>query len=819
MTPRGFGLAAPHLRVSWKVALMGRVGGGVAQLRARAVNLVPPKIGKQDALAAVTTGIANIPDGMASAVLAGVNPVYGIYTLIFGTPIAALTISTQLMVVNTTSAMTLVAVDALGSRQGDNRAAALFTIALVAGIFQLALGLLGFGMLTKFVSNAVMTGFLTGIATMIILGQLWSLTGYEGEGGTRIEQTAQLLANLRDVDPVTTGIGVGSLVLMFLLARTKLGSYNLLIVLALATAVARIGNFESLELVNSLGEIPQSLPSLNIPRLALIPDMLLAGIAVGAVGLLQAAGVAQAYPNRDGSDNDDSRDFVGQGIANIACSFMRGMACGGSLSSTALNVSAGAQTRWAMVIQAVVVLIVVSIFGGVLSLIPMAGLAALLIYSSVLAIKPSAIAMVLRTSWVSFAGMAVTFFATLVIPLQQAVMVGIALASVLFLYRASIDVRVRQMRVDAGRLIVSDPPPVLPSNAVTVLDVEGNLFYAGARTLGNLLPDPKQTQHAAVVLRLRGQTEIGSTFFKVIGKYASDLRGRGGVLLIAGVESAVLERMGRAGQLNMIGADHIFLAGSVIGESTADAIRAGEAWLAALPDVLPATVNEAAFKEAANDTVEKAMAPTGEKPRVQDAIQQMFQRSMSVPMSRLSYATLSSGLIILSLGVAAVLFPNAMEQLLLPLIGALLLLVAMSWIYAGFVESETAPPQAPHLRMVSAGVATMTGASLIVQPFFDVIGLSTARVLLAVGLALLGMIGLVLTYRDVSDARVRIADVTANIALIVLAVLTITSLERGSSPIVFLGWLAIGAGGSLVVYAFVRRYLPSPVATGDAGER
>lgn len=788
---------------------MGSLGDVATQLSARAAGLRPPKIGKQDALAAVTTGIANIPDGMASAVLAGVNPIYGIYTLIIGTPIAALTISTQLMVVNTTSAMTLVAVDALGSRQGDARAAALFTIALVAGIFQLALGLLGLGMLTRFVSNAVMTGFLSGIATMIILGQLWALTGYEGEGGTRIEQTAQLLAHLRDVDPVTTGIGVGSLLLMFLLARTKLGPYNLLIVLALATGIARIGGFESLVLVSSLGEIPRSLPSWNMPRLALIPDMLLAGIAVGAVGLLQAAGVAQAYPNRDGSDNNDSRDFAGQGIANIACSFFRGMAGGGSLSGTALNVSAGAQSRWAMLLQAIVVLVVVLVFGDLLGLIPMAGLAALLIYSSVLAIKPSAIAVVARTSWMSAAGMAVTFFATLVIPLQQAVVVGIILASVLILYRASIDVRVRQIRVDAGRLIVSDPPPVLPSNAVTVLDVEGHLFYAGARTLGQLLPDPKQARRAAVVLRLRGKSEIGSTFFKVIGKYASDLRGRGGVLLIAGVEPAVKERMERAGHLDMIGADRVFLAGSVIGESTADALRAGERWLAALPAGPPGTDSAPAA-----DTVAAAMTPAVIPPRAQDTIQQGFQRSVSVPASRVSYATPGSGLITFGLGVAAVLFPDAMEQLLLPFIGALLLVIAMSWIYAGFVDSEMVRSQEPHLRMVSAGVATMTGVSLIVQPFIDVIGLNTARVLLAIGLALLGMIGLVLAYRGTSGAEARVADLTTNVALILLAVLTLSSLEGGRSSIEFLGWLAIGAGGSLMGYALIRRYLPSSAAEG-----
>jgi SulP family sulfate permease len=161
-------------------------------------------INKSDGLAAITTGIANVPDGMASGVLAGVNPIYGVYTLMIGTPMAALGISTQLMMFNTTSAMTLVATDGLGSSSGEERVEALIAIALIAGVFQLALGMLGLGMIIKFVSNSVMTGFLTGISALIIMGQLWDLTGYVGEGGSKLEKTAQLMTNLRDVDIPTT---------------------------------------------------------------------------------------------------------------------------------------------------------------------------------------------------------------------------------------------------------------------------------------------------------------------------------------------------------------------------------------------------------------------------------------------------------------------------------------------------------------------------------------------------------------------------------------------------------------------------------------
>ena len=313
-----------------------RVKDAVARTRARPL----PRVEKSDLAAGLTSGIANIPDGMASAVLAGVNPVLGIYTVIVGTPVASLTISTQLMMFNTTSAMTLVAVDGLGSRTGTDRIEALIAVALVAGLVQIALGLLGLGMLTKFVPNSVMVGFLTGIASLVILGQLWDLTGYRDNlGGNKLEKTWRLFANFDQVDVWTTALGLGCLVTLVALSRGRLANFNLLIALALVTLVAWIFAPDSVVLVSSLGDIPRDLPSFDLPKFSLVPSMLLAGIAVGIVGVLQAAGVAQGYPNPDGSETSDSRDFVGQGIANVASSCFHAMAGGGSLSGTALFVA------------------------------------------------------------------------------------------------------------------------------------------------------------------------------------------------------------------------------------------------------------------------------------------------------------------------------------------------------------------------------------------------------------------------------------------------------------------------------------------------
>jgi SulP family sulfate permease len=541
------------------------------------------KSAKDDGLAGFINAIANIPGEMGSAVLAGVNPIYAMNTLFIGLPVAALFTSTHMLMFDTTSAMTLVAADGLGSRTGDTRANALIVIALTAGIFQIAMGVLGLGQLTKFVPNSVMTGFLTGIAITMVLGQLWDLTGYDGTStGSRLAKTAELVGNLSDVDLASTVIGVGSLVAMFWIGRTKLANFNLLIALVGALVVAwvfRWIGWNSVALVNSEGEIPRSIPLPHLPELRLIPDMLLAGVAVGAVGLIQGAGVAQRYPNADGSASDDSRDFLAQGVANVACGLFRGMPGGGSLSGTALNVETGARTRMSLIFQAVIALGLVLVFSDLLGQIPMPALAALLIYVGILAVKLPAISSIMATNRSSQLSLMVTFIATLLIPLQQAVILGVILAAVLFLYRSSMDIRIRRVEPLNGRYRETDAPETLMSNSVTVLDIYGSLFYAGARTIGHSLPRPGDAHRAVVIMRLRGHGDIGSTFLDVIGKYADALRKSDGRLMLSGLDPKVKKRMARTGHLDRIGDENIFVAGEYIGESTAAAFNAGQHWL------------------------------------------------------------------------------------------------------------------------------------------------------------------------------------------------------------------------------------------------
>ncbi|MGD8473883.1 MAG: SulP family inorganic anion transporter [Anaerolineae bacterium] len=178
-----------------------------------------------DLLAGLTAAIPSIPDAMASGVLAGVSPLYGLYGLMIGTPIAALFAGSVFMSVVTTSAMGIAVRDALTGYQGEQQIKALVTVALVVGLFQVAAGLLRLGFLTRFVSNSVMTGFLSGLALLIILSQLGDMSGYSSAApwthGNKVLQAVDLVLHFRQVHLPTLLVGLAALGIIVGLERTR----------------------------------------------------------------------------------------------------------------------------------------------------------------------------------------------------------------------------------------------------------------------------------------------------------------------------------------------------------------------------------------------------------------------------------------------------------------------------------------------------------------------------------------------------------------------------------------------------------------------
>ncbi|HKO57490.1 MAG TPA: SulP family inorganic anion transporter [Thermoanaerobaculia bacterium] len=560
---------------------------GLAELREAVANRLPDlpsgRSLRKDAIAGLNSAVSSVPDGMASGVLVGVNPVYGLYACMLGPIVGGVFSSTRLMIVATTSAASLSAGQALGRASGDARLAALLLMVVSVGLLQILFGVLGAGRVTRFVSYSVMTGFIMGIAVLTILSQLPVISGYEPEeGDNKVTQTFNLLSNLDRVNVWSLATAALALVLAILLPRTKLGNFGRLVAIILPSALAAVFGLETVQVVRDVGEIPSGIPTLHLPSFSDFSfDVLTGALAVAIVILVQGAGVSQSVPNPDGSRRSMSRDFVAQGAANVASGLIRGLPVGGSLSTTALTVISGARTHWAAIFAGLWMALLVMVFPGAVSYVVMPALGMLLIVASLFTIKPSEALAVWNAGWSSRLAAAITFFSTLLLPIQAAVGIGVALSALLYVNHASTDVSVVALvRRDDGKIEERKPPRKLPSGQVTVLDIYGHLFYAGARTLGRLLPAPGDAQRPFVVLRMRGREMFGATLLEVLSNYAEKLREVEGHLYLTGLSEQAYQDVVGSGKLTLSGPVDAYQATSVVYESTGQAVADAQVWLA-----------------------------------------------------------------------------------------------------------------------------------------------------------------------------------------------------------------------------------------------
>lgn len=540
---------------------------------------------QKDGIAGLNSAVSSVPDGMASGILVGVNPIYGLYACMAGPIAGGIFSSTQLMIIATTSAASLSAGQALGDLQGAERDNALFLMVVLIGAIQILFGLLRLGRLVRFVSFSVMTGFIIGIAVLTILSQLPTVMGYEPTAGNnKVTQAFNLLLNLDKINLSTVAVSLLTLLLALVLPRTKLGNYGRLVAIIVPSVLALFFGMSGVQIVRDVGEIPGGVPIPHLPQISAVSfDVITGALAVALIVLVQGAGVSQSVPNPDGSPRSSSRDFIAQGAANAVSGLFRGLPVGGSLSTTALTVVSGSGSRWAAIFAGLWMALLVIVFPGLVSYVAMPALAMLLILASFSTIKPAEARSIWNTGWSSRLAIVTTFLATLLLPIQAAVGIGVTLSALLFVTETSTDVSLVELVKHAdGHIEERSSPKRLPDNEATVLDVYGHLFYAGARTFERLLPSPDAAQNPVVILRLRGRTSLGATLLEVLSVYADKLKKAGGRLYLTGLGKEAYEQVVRTGKFRPSGAVKIYEATAIRGQSTSKAHADAENWLTGL---------------------------------------------------------------------------------------------------------------------------------------------------------------------------------------------------------------------------------------------
>ncbi len=535
-----------------------------------------------DLMAGFTFAAVNIPQGLAYALMAGVTPVNGLYTLMLATPVAALFTGSILMNVSSTGAVSASLADTLQFAPPQSRLVALGLLVVLMGIFQLLFGLFRMGWVMRFVPNSVIVGFMTGVALNIVLSQIDELTAYKSVEANKVMQLADTVVNYHFIRNESMAIGLLTIMLILLLERTRLSGIAMLAALAISSAIALAFGMVNVAFVRDVATITSSLPQPFALDWTFFRALVVPAFALSMLALVQGAAVGQSFPNPDGKYGNVNRDFMGTGLSNIVAGFFQGLPAGGSASGTGVLVGAGAHSRWANIFAGAFVLVIVLLFGSLAEKVAMPALAGLLIVIGARMINLRAIASVWNTSRLASTSFGLTLAASLLIPLHYAILVGVVVAVLINLFQQSEQVRLVELVWSDAQFPIEQPAPrILPSNSITSLYVHGSLFFAAAANMENRLPEASGARNAVVLLGIRGHQDVGSTLIVVLERYVRQLHANGNRLIVVGASPQIRRQFDDTGISALIGKESIYGEDKQIGYALAlgyaDAVR----WLRA----------------------------------------------------------------------------------------------------------------------------------------------------------------------------------------------------------------------------------------------
>lgn len=393
---------------------------------------------KADAIAGLTGATLVLPQGVAFAAIAGLPPVYGFYTAMVTPVVAALTSSSWHAVSGPTTAISALVFGALAGTLAPGTpafATAAIALAFMVGVIQLALGLARLGALVDFVSHSVMTGFVAGAAILIALSQIDSALGLDLPRPESLGEFALgLLESLPDLQWRALAIASLAFASGLLIKRFLPAWPNYLIALFLATLLS-LGLGGENAGIATIGRIDSVTPSFALPQLSfnLVRDFGSASVAIAIVGLLEAMSVARAIALKSGQMIDGNKEFVGQGLSNIAGSFFRCYPGSASFTRSGVNYDSGAQTPLSAIFAALFLFLILLLVAPYFAYVPIAGMAGVILLVAVRLIDLREIRHILSTSRSETAIAAVTFGSALLIDLEFAIYAGVLLSLGLFL--------------------------------------------------------------------------------------------------------------------------------------------------------------------------------------------------------------------------------------------------------------------------------------------------------------------------------------------------------------------------------------------------
>jgi sulfate permease, SulP family len=506
-----------------------------------------------DLVAGLTVWAVLVPEALAYASIAGVSPVIGLYAAPGALLLYAAFGSSRHLVVgpmSATAALSAAAVADVATQGSAGFAAHTAALAITTGLLALGAGLLRLGFLASFISEPVLKGFIIGLALTIVVGQLPDLFGVEGGGGDFFEKLWELLGRLGQTSWTTLAVGLSSLALVLGLRRFAPAVPGSLVVVLGGIAAVGLLDLDG-HGVEIVGRIDSGLPALGAPEVAAADYLELAAAAAGVmlVGFAEGLGAAKTYAATHHYEVDPNRELVGLGAANLGSGLSSGMVVNGSLSKTAVNGGAGANSQVSGLVVAALTILTLLFLTGLFENLPEATLAAVVIAAVIELVDLPALSALYRIATRQLRGIygiaarpdfiaAVAAMAgVLVFDTLPGLVIGVVVSLLLLLYRASrphIAVLGQVPGMPGQYGDVQRHPENERAPGIVVLRVEGGLFFANADTVRDAVrANADRPGIRAVVLDAETAPYIDVSAARMLVQLTADLRRSGVELVVA----------------------------------------------------------------------------------------------------------------------------------------------------------------------------------------------------------------------------------------------------------------------------------------------
>ena len=509
---------------------------------------------RNDLVAGATVAAIAIPQAMAYALIAGVDPRFGLCAAVIMTIVASILGSSSHLINGPTNAISLVVFSVLLSFDARFEAyQAMFLLGIMVGSIQILIAVFKLGDLTRYISESVVLGFMAGAGLLVAIGQVGNFLGVANVAGKDTSVLGRLWQTVMEsgpVNPVAIGLGTGTIVLVLVLRRVtnrwRLPQLDMLVGLIVASLVAfhfgwSTPNAAGKTVIAVVGKVPAALPSFHIPEIkfAWVPRLFGGALAVSCLGLLEALAVAKSIATFTRQPLDYNRQCLAEGVANIFGGFFQSLPGSGSLTRSAINFQAGGITRMSGIYSGIIVGVVVLLLGPDARFIPKPALAGLLFITAGRLIDWKRLGYAISASQFDAALVLVTAFSAIFISVEDSILIGAGLSILLFVPRAS-KLWMRELIVTGERVVRERLPGEARSPSLVIYDLEGDLFFGAVPELNRYLEEIKRTTTQSgiryVILRVRRARNPDAVAIEQLEHFLRDAEKREVTVLLAGLQ-------------------------------------------------------------------------------------------------------------------------------------------------------------------------------------------------------------------------------------------------------------------------------------------